>query len=192
MANGQNTERVILVCGATGSQGGAVARSLLDRGFQVRALTRDPQKPEAQALAEGDAEVVQGDMEDRSAMHGCSKAPTASSPRRTSGRPVTIVRSDRARRLLMRSKRPVCNIVSTARSAAPIDRPGSRTSTASGRSRSMCASSHPPRRFCVRSSLCRTGRRCVSRSSRVPWLSRWTRTSRSSTWPSRTLGPSPP
>jgi uncharacterized protein YbjT (DUF2867 family) len=68
MANGQNAERVILVCGATGSQGGAVARSLLDRGFQVRALTRDPQKPEAQALAEGGAEVVQGDMEDRSAM----------------------------------------------------------------------------------------------------------------------------
>jgi uncharacterized protein YbjT (DUF2867 family) len=68
MANGQNAERVILVCGATGSQGGAVARSLLDRGFQVRALTRDPQKPEAQALAEGGAEVVQGDMEDRFAM----------------------------------------------------------------------------------------------------------------------------
>jgi uncharacterized protein YbjT (DUF2867 family) len=68
MADGQNAERVILVCGATGSQGGAVARSLLDRGFQVRALTRDPQKREAQVLAEAGAEVVQGDMEDRSAM----------------------------------------------------------------------------------------------------------------------------
>jgi uncharacterized protein YbjT (DUF2867 family) len=68
MADGQNVERLILVCGATGSQGGAVARSLLDRGFRVRALTRDPQKPEAQALAEQDAEVVQGDMDDRSAM----------------------------------------------------------------------------------------------------------------------------
>jgi uncharacterized protein YbjT (DUF2867 family) len=68
MAGGQNVERLILVCGATGNQGGAVARSLLDRGFRVRALTRDPQKPEAQALAEQGAEVVQGDMEDRSAM----------------------------------------------------------------------------------------------------------------------------
>ena len=68
MADRQNAERLILVCGATGNQGGAVARSLLDRGFQVRALTRDPQKPEAQALAEGGAEVVQGDMEDRSDM----------------------------------------------------------------------------------------------------------------------------
>ena len=68
MADGQNMERLILVCGATGKQGGAVARSLLERGFRVRALTRDPQKPEAQALAEQGAEVVQGDMEDRSAV----------------------------------------------------------------------------------------------------------------------------
>ena len=68
MADGQNVERPILVCGATGSQGGAVARSLLGRGFRVRALTRDPHKPEAQALADQGAEVVQGDMEDRSAM----------------------------------------------------------------------------------------------------------------------------
>jgi uncharacterized protein YbjT (DUF2867 family) len=68
MADRQNTERLILVVGATGKQGGAVARSLLDRGFQVRGLTRNPQKPEAQALAEQGAEVVQGDMDDSSAM----------------------------------------------------------------------------------------------------------------------------
>ena len=68
MAARENIERLILVCGATGSQGGAVTRSLLDRGFRVRGLTRNPQKPEAQALAEQGAEVVQGDMEDRSAM----------------------------------------------------------------------------------------------------------------------------
>src|ERR687886_2667436 len=68
MTNTQNVERLILVTGATGKQGGAVARSLLDRGFRVRALTRDPQRPEAQALTEQGAEVVQGDMEDRSAI----------------------------------------------------------------------------------------------------------------------------
>ena len=68
MADNQNTERLIMVTGATGKQGGAVARSLLDRGFRIRALTRNPQKPEAQALADRGAEVVQGDMEDRSAM----------------------------------------------------------------------------------------------------------------------------
>ena len=68
MADKLNAERLIVVAGATGKQGGAVARSLLDKGFRVRALTRDPQKPEAQALAEQGAEVVQGDMEDRSSM----------------------------------------------------------------------------------------------------------------------------
>ncbi len=68
MADGQNAERLILVAGATGNQGGAVARSLLNRGFRVRGLTRNPQKPEAQALTEQGAEIVQGDMEDRSAM----------------------------------------------------------------------------------------------------------------------------
>jgi uncharacterized protein YbjT (DUF2867 family) len=66
MADNQNAERLIVVTGATGKQGGAVARSLLDRGFRIRAFTRNPQKPEAQALADRGAEVVQGDMEDRS------------------------------------------------------------------------------------------------------------------------------
>jgi uncharacterized protein YbjT (DUF2867 family) len=68
MTDKQNEERLIVVTGATGKQGGAVARSLLDRGFQVRGLTRNPQKPEVQTLADQGAEVVQGDMEDRSAM----------------------------------------------------------------------------------------------------------------------------
>jgi uncharacterized protein YbjT (DUF2867 family) len=68
MADSQNEERLIFVCGATGNQGGAVARSLLDRGFRVRGLTRNPQKPEAQTLTDQGAEVVQGDMEDRLAM----------------------------------------------------------------------------------------------------------------------------
>ena len=68
MANKQNEERLIVVAGATGKQGGAVARSLLERGFQVSALTRNPQKPVAQALADRGAEVVQGDMEERSSM----------------------------------------------------------------------------------------------------------------------------
>jgi uncharacterized protein YbjT (DUF2867 family) len=68
MTDRQNEERLIVVTGATGKQGGAVARSLLERGFRVRGLTRNPQKPEAQALAGQGAEVVQGDMEDRSAV----------------------------------------------------------------------------------------------------------------------------
>ena len=51
--------------GATGRQGGAVARRLLKRGHRVRALTRVPRKPAARALAEMGAEVVGGDLDDR-------------------------------------------------------------------------------------------------------------------------------
>ena len=54
----------VLVTGATGTQGGAVARALLSRGHQVRVLTRDPAKPAAQELAELGAEIVTGDFDD--------------------------------------------------------------------------------------------------------------------------------
>jgi uncharacterized protein YbjT (DUF2867 family) len=59
---------LILVTGATGKQGGAAARQLLSRGWRVRALTRNPQKPEAQELKRLGAEVVQGDLDDRSSV----------------------------------------------------------------------------------------------------------------------------
>ncbi|MBF6150005.1 NmrA family NAD(P)-binding protein [Nocardia nova] len=58
--NGQ----AVLVTGATGGQGGAVARTLLARGFAVRALVRDPTKPQAAALAALGAEIVVGDLGD--------------------------------------------------------------------------------------------------------------------------------
>jgi len=54
--------RVILVTGATGLQGGAVARSLLSNRWRVRALTRNSESKPAKALAALGAEVVQGDM----------------------------------------------------------------------------------------------------------------------------------
>ncbi|MGW1028274.1 NmrA/HSCARG family protein [Streptomyces sp. NPDC002577] len=54
----------VLVLGATGNQGGAVARELLRRGWPVRALTRDPKSAKAQALVEAGAEVVAGDLDD--------------------------------------------------------------------------------------------------------------------------------
>ena len=54
----------ILVTGATGHQGGAVARELLKSGHEVRAMTRKPQGGAAQALAGLGAEVVAGDLND--------------------------------------------------------------------------------------------------------------------------------
>ncbi len=68
----------ILVTGATGQQGGAVARALLDGGHAVRAMTRDPTAPAALALAARGAQVVRGDFHDpaslRSAAQGASAA----------------------------------------------------------------------------------------------------------------------
>ncbi len=58
--------KIIAVTGATGQQGGAVSRKLLAEGWKVRALTRDPNKPAAQALAKAGAELVSGDMDSRS------------------------------------------------------------------------------------------------------------------------------
>lgn len=55
--------RIIVVTGATGRQGGAVARRLLRDGWQVRALTRNPQSAQAQALVALGADVMQGDMD---------------------------------------------------------------------------------------------------------------------------------
>lgn len=60
-----NAEKIIVVTGATGRQGGAVARALLKDGWHVRAFTRDASSPKAQALSTLGAEVMQGDMNDR-------------------------------------------------------------------------------------------------------------------------------
>ena len=68
-------DRMIFVAGATGNQGGAVARHLLREGWRVRGLTRETAKAESQAMARLGAEMVAGDMEDRDLlqrmMQGC-------------------------------------------------------------------------------------------------------------------------
>lgn len=58
------TSRTVLVAGSTGSQGGAVARALLQRGHAVRALTRRVDSEAARALAELGATIIAGDFED--------------------------------------------------------------------------------------------------------------------------------
>ncbi|MCM3882494.1 NmrA family NAD(P)-binding protein [Frankia sp. R82] len=54
--------------GATGQQGGAAAARLLADGWQVRALTRDPAGTAARRLAAAGAQVVAGDLDDRSSL----------------------------------------------------------------------------------------------------------------------------
>ena len=55
---------IILVTGATGNQGGAIARQLLSKGYQVRAMTRNPESDKAKSLTRLGAQVVQGDFDD--------------------------------------------------------------------------------------------------------------------------------
>ena len=66
----------VLITGATGAQGGSVARVLLaNNKFNVRCLTRNTSSANAIALAESGAELVQGDLENvdslKAAMEGC-------------------------------------------------------------------------------------------------------------------------
>jgi uncharacterized protein YbjT (DUF2867 family) len=58
----------IAVTGATGAQGGATARALLAAGHRVRALTRHPGSPAAQALHGLGAEVCRADLDDRASL----------------------------------------------------------------------------------------------------------------------------
>lgn len=57
-------DKLIVVAGATGRQGGAVARHLLAKGFKVRALTRNAASPAAERLASAGAEVMKASLDD--------------------------------------------------------------------------------------------------------------------------------
>jgi uncharacterized protein YbjT (DUF2867 family) len=60
------TSRRILVTGATGQQGGSLARLLLQKKHKVYALTRsrDAQSSAAQDLVNKGANIVKGDLDD--------------------------------------------------------------------------------------------------------------------------------
>ncbi len=63
--------KIIAVVGATGQQGGGLARAILDdpeRRFALRAITRNPDSAAAQALAARGAEVVAADLDDESSL----------------------------------------------------------------------------------------------------------------------------
>lgn len=64
-------KKTIAVFGATGAQGGSLARAILndkDSAFAVRAITRDPASDKAKELAAMGAEVVQADIDDRQSL----------------------------------------------------------------------------------------------------------------------------
>jgi uncharacterized protein YbjT (DUF2867 family) len=57
-------QRKILVTGATGQQGGALARLLLQKKHKVYALARNTQSSAAQSLRNKGANIVKGDLDD--------------------------------------------------------------------------------------------------------------------------------
>ena len=56
--------QIILVSGATGTQGGAVARELVQRGYHVRGLTRNANSETSLSLQALGIEMMQGDFDD--------------------------------------------------------------------------------------------------------------------------------
>lgn len=64
-------KKLVLITGATGNQGGATLRHLLDQGgFSLRAMTRNPESDAAKKLAEQGVEVVLGDLDDADSLDG--------------------------------------------------------------------------------------------------------------------------
>ncbi|WP_315836860.1 NmrA/HSCARG family protein [Bradyrhizobium prioriisuperbiae] len=63
-----STKRSVLVTGATGQQGGAVAQALLSRGHRVKALTRKPDGDAARRLAAAGADIMSGDLADTASL----------------------------------------------------------------------------------------------------------------------------
>src|SRR4051794_33399306 len=62
-------QKLITVLGATGTQGGAVARALLADGeFAVRAVTRNAASQKAEALAELGTKVVEATLTDEGSL----------------------------------------------------------------------------------------------------------------------------
>src|SRR4051812_2207871 len=73
-----NDRPVVLVVGATGAQGGSVARHLVatDR-WTVRALSRDPAADTVRPLRSAGIEVVPGDLGDPESLRAASRGISA-------------------------------------------------------------------------------------------------------------------
>jgi uncharacterized protein YbjT (DUF2867 family) len=63
-----SNDRTILITGATGNQGGAVAKALQGSGFRLRGLTRKPESERAVALALHGVDIVKGDLDDEATL----------------------------------------------------------------------------------------------------------------------------
>ena len=65
-----SSRKIVVVFGATGVQGGSVIKSILGdprtaEEFKIRGITRDPSKPNAQALTKQGVECVKVGFKER-------------------------------------------------------------------------------------------------------------------------------
>jgi uncharacterized protein YbjT (DUF2867 family) len=63
--------KIIAVCGATGAQGGGLARAILadpSGEFALRVITRDPSKDAAQVFSNAGVDVVRADLQDEDSL----------------------------------------------------------------------------------------------------------------------------
>lgn len=63
------TQNLLVVCGATGQQGGSLINYILQdpslsKDYRIRAVTRNPNQPSAHALQTKGVEVIQADADD--------------------------------------------------------------------------------------------------------------------------------
>lgn len=131
----------VVVIGATGKQGGAVADLLLERGHEVVAYVRSQESPAAKTLSAQGARLAAGDLADAEALQrACAGADAVSACRCRSAREART----------RRSRRDACSstpsLASTSTWCTPLCEaatgwwpPMSTTPTASSSSRRICA-----------------------------------------------------
>ena len=68
-----NSDKLVLVTGATGRQGGAVIRHMRPKGWRLRALSRNTKSYAARELARQGVELVQGDLDDPASLERAAR-----------------------------------------------------------------------------------------------------------------------
>lgn len=110
--------QTFFITGASGSQGGAVARKLLAAGHKVRALVRDPSKPTSLALQTQGATLIPGAYDDITALEeaatGCTGVFILTTPAKTPGQELRYAQNIIAASKGAGVKHAVCSTVTRA------------------------------------------------------------------------------
>lgn len=67
------SNKIIVVVGITGKQGGSAAQALLDKGFKVRGITRDVNSTKSKAWAGKGADLITANLNDKASLQEAFK-----------------------------------------------------------------------------------------------------------------------